>query len=154
MAALTTASLVGLEDYEPEEDGYYAPTPSRASRWLGLDPTVSTLNASSLLSSSLLSITFLVSINALQPFLLDQLGVAQRKQGTVTGQLLLADEVTALGLYALWGWAVDAGAGVRGVAVAGHAIVAVALWLYPRVCSVWPWLLLARIIFAVSFGAA
>ncbi|ORY68036.1 hypothetical protein BCR35DRAFT_171810 [Leucosporidium creatinivorum] len=149
MAGLTTASLVGLE--EPE-DPYYAPSPSPITRWLGLDPTVSPLNAFSLLSSSLLSITFLVALNAIQPAILDGLQVPQDKVGKVTGQLILADELIALALYAVWGWIADR-FGVRWVAVAGHGVISVALMLYPRVETVFPPLLLSRMLFACGASA-
>lgn len=146
MAGLTTASLVGLE--EPE-DPFYAPSPSPVTRWLGLDPTVSPLNAFALLSSSLLSITFLVALNSIQPAILDGLEVPQDRVGKVTGQLILADELVALTLYAVWGWTADR-FGVRWVAVTGHFIISIALMLYPRVETVFPPLLLSRMLFAVS----
>ena len=147
MAGLTTASLVGLE--EPEVDQYYfnARSPSRFIRRLGLSDEVSPLNAISLLLSALLSITWLVALNTLQPSVLNELHV--EKPGGITGTLTLADELVALTTYFAWGLLADR-KGVRWIAVAGHLICSAALLAYPRVRAVYPALLLTRMLFAVG----
>lgn len=151
MAGLTTASLVGLEEPEPVDEYYYAPpAPSRFTRWLGLSDEVTSLNALALLSSGLLSITWLVSMNVLQPAVLQQLAdVKEGREGTATGNLTLADELVALSMYFIWGLVADR-KGVRWIAVAGHLLCGLALFLYPRARSAYPALLLTRMLFAVS----
>ncbi|SCV68161.1 BQ2448_282 [Microbotryum intermedium] len=166
MAGLTTASLVGL--YEPEPDselnnGVFVDhedalrssrtslrSASRLTAYLGLDDSVRPINALALASSTLLSIALLVFLNASQPFLLDLLGVPKARLGRVTGQLVLADELVALGCYSVWGFVSDR-IGVRWVAVAGHALCGVSLLAYANVHL--SWLILARMLFAVGASA-
>lgn len=150
MAGLTTASLVALE--EPQDDPVYAIDQSRLSRWLGLDSSISTINAIGLLTSGLSTITSLVFLNASQPFLLDYLDV-KHGRGSVTGRLLFADEMTSLVVYFIAGVTADR-LGIRLVAVTGHVIVAVALLLYVSVKSTYPGLLLSRMFFAVRHPPA
>ncbi|SCZ89896.1 BZ3500_MvSof-1268-A1-R1_Chr1-3g01646 [Microbotryum saponariae] len=163
MAGLTTASLVGLYEPEPETEldhGVFADhrpsssmprstaSSSRLTAYLGLDRSVRPINAVALASSTLLSITLLVFLNASQPFLLDLLDVPNA--GRMTGQLVLADELVALGCYSVWGFISDR-IGVRWVAVAGHALCGVALVAYVNVpLSV---LIIARMLFAVGASA-
>ncbi|SGY17755.1 BQ5605_C015g07878 [Microbotryum silenes-dioicae] len=165
MAGLTTASLVGLYEPEPEPEteldhGVFADhrpsssmlrsaaSSSRLTAYLGLDRSVRPINAVALASSTLLSITLLVFLNASQPFLLDLLDVPNA--GRMTGQLVLADELVALGCYSVWGFISDR-IGVRWVAVAGHALCGVALVAYVNVpLSV---LIIARMLFAVGASA-
>lgn len=145
MAGLTTASLVALE--EPLDEPALTLHRPRLARWLGLSESTTSLNAVGLLSSALSTITSLVFLNASQPFLLDYLDV-KKGRGSVTGTLLLADELVALIVYFIAGAAADR-LGIKSVAVAGHVLVAVALVLYVSVKSVFPALLLSRMLFAV-----
>lgn len=152
MAGMTTSSLVSL--YDPDDTPSSpttptAPSPSRFTNYLGLDPTVTPLNALSLLSSSLLTITFFVSLNSIQPFLLTSLGIKSKEIGNVTGTLILVDEIVSLSLYFVFGVLADR-FGVRMIASGGHLAAGMGMMGYAIAGKVWPWLLVARIIFAVG----
>ncbi|GAA5915350.1 hypothetical protein JCM6882_000227 [Rhodosporidiobolus microsporus] len=105
----------------------------------------------SLFSHSALAISSLVFINSASPFVLSiLLGVPSKHTGSLTSRLLLADELTALVCY-LPGGVLSDRWGVKVVAVAGHAIVAVALVCYVQARS-FAWLVAARVLFAVGAG--
>lgn len=130
------------------DDG--AMTRSRLTHHLGLGPTVRPLNVVALLSSALLSISFLVFLNSIQPFYLSTvLGVPSDILGTVTGNLILADELCALVLVFVWG-AVSDRVTVRWVAVLGHLFVAAGLGSYTVSRRVYPDVLGSRLVFSVS----
>ncbi|KAK4047462.1 hypothetical protein OIV83_005374 [Microbotryomycetes sp. JL201] len=150
MAGLTTASLVSLDDPLDEPSvGLVRPW----QRALGVSPQTRLLGCTALLSTAVLSISFLVFLNSAQPFVLDQLGVDKHERGHVTGQLILADELVALAGYLVWGYCADSILGVRKVASLGYAIVALALVLFVSVDSVFPGLLTIRILFASGASA-
>ncbi|GAA6008354.1 hypothetical protein JCM10207_000097 [Rhodosporidiobolus poonsookiae] len=122
--------------------------PSRRP-WSRLFPPLPFSSLVALLSNSLLSIASLVFINAATPFVLSLLlGIPSSRTGTVTGQGLLADELTALLAYLPAGKAADRW-GVKCVAVFGHAVIAGALVLYVQARSVGE-LIAVRMLFAIG----
>ncbi|KAK4046728.1 hypothetical protein OIO90_006459 [Microbotryomycetes sp. JL221] len=157
MAGLTTASLVSLDEPTPlyDNDQVLQPrqTRQRWHEWFGLSSTTTKLDAIAFLSTALLSISFLVFLNSSQPFVLDQLGVHKHERGSVTGKLILADEIVALVGYLVWGYVADNFVGIGIVAGVGNVIVGFALVLFVSVKSVWPGLLIARILFATGASA-
>lgn len=152
MAALTTASLVAL--YEPDLPLDDDPAPPSTFRShlissFGLSKTVTLFNIFALLSSGFTSVCFLVFLNSSQVFVLsDLLAVPTDKIGTITGDLILADELLSLGAVFVWGACCDV-MGIRWVAVVGNWLVGMSFVAYVEVKSVFPGLLLARLLFAV-----
>lgn len=127
---------------------------SRFRSSLPFAPSATPVQAATyLLGVSLFSISFLVFLNSSVSFVItDRLG--QREGvGDVVGTLGFVDELVALVACPAWGLASDR-VGVRNVAVAGYAIIAVALVLFVAAKNVYPQLLLARIVFAVGASAA
>ena len=128
------------------------PPRSKVIHYLGLGATVRPLNVVARSSSALLSISFLVFLNGIQPFFLTTvLHVPSESLGTTTGNLILADELLALLLVFVWG-AVSDRITVRWVAVLGHLFVGLGVWLYTVSRSVYPGVLGARLVFSVSRG--
>ncbi|GJN94300.1 hypothetical protein Rhopal_007374-T1 [Rhodotorula paludigena] len=122
---------------------------SRLSAWLGLSPGVSVAVLCAVLSNALLSVSYLVLVNAASPFVLSALvAVPAHEHGRATGTLLLADELTALALYLPAGALADE-RGVKAVAVAGHAVVAAALVAYVQARTE-AQLVAARVLFAIG----
>lgn len=156
MAALTTASLVAL--YEPDLPLDDDPAPPSTFRShlissFGLSKTVTLFNIFALLSSGFTSVCFLVFLNSSQVFVLsDLLAVPTDKIGTITGDLILADELLSLGAVFVWGACCDV-MGIRWVAVVGNWLVGMSFVAYVEVKSVFPGLLLARLLFAVGASA-
>lgn len=125
---------------------------SSLTHYFGLGPTVRPLNVVALASSALLSISFLVFLNSVQPFFLTSVlhpPVPRDRLGQVTGTLILADELLSLLLVFAWGVVADR-VTVRWVAVAGHIIAGGGLGLYTLSKRVYPDVLLSRLVFAVS----
>ena len=118
---------------------------------LGLAPHTTPLNVSALLSSAALSISLLVFLNAAQPFLLALLLVPSGEAGALTGRLILADQLAALGLALVWGAAADR-VGIRVVVPTGYGLLAVGLGGYGLVRGRGQ-LLWFRLVFAVSGGS-
>jgi MFS family permease len=81
----------------------------------------------------------------------DRIG-QKRRVGDAVGTLGFYDEVVALVACPLWGMLSDR-IGVRNVAVAGYAIVGISLFVFMQAKSVFPGLLLARLLFSLG-GAA
>ncbi|GAA5969057.1 hypothetical protein JCM21900_005768, partial [Sporobolomyces salmonicolor] len=126
--------------------------PSSLASWLGLAPWVRPLHVISLLSTCCLSISFLVFISAASSFVLSTLQhVPAAETGDAMGSLILADELSALGMYFPAGAVADRW-GVRWVAVAGYVVVAIALVLYVQARDVWE-LVAVRVLFASGAGA-
>lgn len=167
MAGYTTGTLVAL--YEPE--AAHVQPPASFTTQFGLAPHVRRLNVFALISSAFvsprdrsvgrlgscdcpqLSIAWLVFLNASQVFVLsDLLDVPPERIGSTTGTFILADETVSLLMVFVWGGVADVG-GVRWVNVMGHLIVGLAFFCYVNVGTVYPGLLLARMLFAVSTGA-
>ncbi|GAA5901296.1 uncharacterized protein JCM6883_000168 [Sporobolomyces salmoneus] len=121
------------------------------STWLGLATHVRPLQVFAALSTAAFSISLLVFISAATPFLLTSLlDVPANRTGDITGTLILADELTALGLYLPVGGLCDR-FGVKYVASGGYLVVSIALVFYVQCRKVWE-LVLVRILFAA--GAA
>jgi MFS family permease len=103
---------------------------------------------------SLLSITSLVAMDALQPYALQEIyGVAEDEIGRTTGRLALAYETWSLLWLALWG-GLSERLGRRRVFAAGFILMAVAMLLVPAGTSVWAHLLPIRLLFAQGAAAA
>ncbi|KAK4650053.1 hypothetical protein QC762_702790 [Podospora pseudocomata] len=106
-----------------------------------------------LLGISLFSISFLVFLNSSLSFVITDLIGVKEGVGDIVGTLGFVDELVALVACPIWGLVSDR-AGVRYVAVAGYAVIGLALFLFVQARNVYPQLLLARIFFAVGATAA
>lgn len=73
--------------------------------------------------------------------------------GDVVGTLGFVDELVALVACPGWGLVSDR-LGVRWVAVIGYAIIGLSLALFVQAKTVYPQLLLARVLFAIGASAA
>lgn len=93
------------------------------------------------------SICVLVSVNALSPFVVASLAPA-RDVSTIVGTLVFADQLLAVALVLVWGWLADR-TSAKLLIVAGHAIVALALAIFPTCRRAYPELLLTRLLFSV-----
>ncbi|KAI8634723.1 hypothetical protein F5Y19DRAFT_122300 [Xylariaceae sp. FL1651] len=129
-------------------------TSDLTSRLLPFSPSTTPLQAATyLLGISLFSISFLVFLNSAVSFVItDLLGVKQGV-GDIVGTLGFVDELVALVACPVWGLASDR-LGVRWVAVLGYAVIAVSLWVFVQARTVYPALVLARILFALGATAA
>ncbi|KAG5918342.1 hypothetical protein E4U42_006887, partial [Claviceps africana] len=124
------------------------------ARFLPFAPSTTTTQAVTyLLGISLFSISFLVFLNSSISFVVTDLIGQKENVGDVVGTLGFADELVALVACPAWGLVSDR-LGVRWVAAMGYAIIGIALGLLVRARSVYPQLLLARILFAVGASAA
>ncbi|GAA5970648.1 hypothetical protein JCM3765_001181 [Sporobolomyces pararoseus] len=126
--------------------------PPHLTRYFGLSPLIDSKQILASLTSSCLSISFLVFISSSTPFLLSSSSteIPSNRVGDVTGKLVFVDELTALGLYLPIGSLMDLN-GVRKVTSIGYLVVAVGLISYSQSTKVWQ-LVVARIVFAA--GAA
>ena len=106
-----------------------------------------------LLGISLFSISFLVFLNSSVSFVITDLIGVKHGVGDIVGTLGFVDEVVALVACPVWGLVSDR-LGVRHVAVAGYAVIGLALFVFVQARNVYPHLLLARIFFAVGASAA
>lgn len=126
----------------------------RLLRRLPFSESASALQALTyLLGISLFSISFLVFLNSSVSFVITDLIGVKDGVGDIVGTLGFVDELVALVACPLWGLVSDR-AGVRYVAVAGYAVIGLALFLFVQARNVYPQLLLARIFFAVGATAA
>lgn len=73
--------------------------------------------------------------------------------GDIVGTLGFADELVAIVAAPLWGVLSDGRLGTRGVVVSGYAIIFLSLIVFVNVPSVYPGLLLARMLFSVGAAA-
>ncbi|CUS12114.1 unnamed protein product [Tuber aestivum] len=105
-----------------------------------------------LLGVSLFSISFLVFLNAALSFVLTDLLHKRSRLGDIVGTLGFVDELVAIFAAPFWGAVSDGKLGTRGVVVLCYWIVAGSLVLFVNVPTVYPGLLLARMVFSV--GAA
>jgi len=123
-------------------------------RRLPLSPHVRPLQATTyLFAVPLFSIAFLVFLNSSLSFLLTHLfHVSAKKLGTIVGTLGFVDEIVAIFAAPVWGLISDGRVGTRGVASMGYLAIAVSLILAVELKSVYPGLIIGRIVF--SLGAA
>ncbi|KAK3322601.1 hypothetical protein B0H66DRAFT_210373 [Apodospora peruviana] len=127
---------------------------NRVLRFLPFAESTTALQAVTyLLGISLFSISFLVFLNSSVSFVITDLIGVKDGVGDIVGTLGFVDEVVALIACPVWGLVSDR-SGVRYVAVAGYAVIGVALFLFVQARNVYPQLLLARIFFAVGATAA
>lgn len=123
-------------------------------RYLPFAPSTTPLQALTyLLGISLFSISFLVFLNSSVSFVITDLIGQKEGIGDVVGTLGFADELVVLVACPAWGLVSDR-LGVRWVAVIGYTIIGLSLALFVQARSVYPQLLLARILFAVGASAA
>ena len=93
------------------------------------------------------SICILVALNALSPFLVASLAPAS-DVSTIVGTLVFVDQLFAVALVLVWGWLADR-TSAKLLVVSGHAIVALALAIFPTCRRAYPDLLLTRLLFSV-----
>lgn len=94
------------------------------------------------LTTSGLGISFLVFLNAAQPFVLRQIiNIPNHNLARVSSTLIFCDELMALVMVLLWGRIADR-LSPRTVTAAANLIVALALVLFVQVKSAYPGLLL------------
>lgn len=121
---------------------------------LPFSPHIRPLHATTyLLGVALFSISFLVFLNSSVSFVLTDLLHLSPPIGDIVGTLGFADELVAIFAAPLWGVLSDGPLGTRGVVVSGYAIIFLSLIVFVNVPSVYPGLLLARMLFSVG-GAA
>ncbi|KAF4967186.1 hypothetical protein FSARC_5219 [Fusarium sarcochroum] len=106
-----------------------------------------------LLGISLFSISFLVFLNSSVSFVITDLIGQKEGVGDVVGTLGFVDELVALVACPGWGLVSDR-LGVRWVAVIGYAVIGVSLALFVQAKTIYPQLLLARVLFAIGASAA
>eukprot|EP00171_Calliarthron_tuberculosum_P012102 IDg12102t1 len=126
----------------------------RPVRWLrsSLRSDVTLLSFFLYLAAALLSICFLVHLNASQAFIFSNvIGVDTSRLGEATGSLALYDELLSLAAVLAWGVLSDR-IGRRIVYTLGFLIIGVATIVFPFASNLYPQLLLARLLFAI--GAA
>ncbi|KAM0249469.1 hypothetical protein ACHAP5_002858 [Fusarium lateritium] len=123
-------------------------------RHLPFAPSTTPLQALTyLLGISLFSISFLVFLNSSVSFVITDLIGQKEGVGDVVGTLGFVDELVALVACPGWGLVSDR-LGVRWVAVIGYAIIGVSLALFVQAKTIYPQLLLARVLFAIGASAA
>ncbi len=105
-----------------------------------------------LLGIALFSIAFLVFLNSSISFVITDVIGQKKDNGDAVGTLGFADELLALVACPLWGLLSDR-IGVRVVAVAGYCIIGFSLICLVQSSTVYPDLLVARLMFSVG-GAA
>ncbi|KAF5669590.1 major facilitator superfamily transporter [Fusarium heterosporum] len=123
-------------------------------RYLPFAPSTTPLQALTyLLGISLFSISFLVFLNSSVSFVITDLIGQKEGVGDVVGTLGFVDELVALVACPGWGLVSDR-LGVRWVAVIGYAIIGISLALFVQAKTIYPQLLLARVLFAIGASAA
>lgn len=90
-------------------------------------------------------------LNTTQPFLISQLGDVKH-QGSISGNLIFADELFSMFLVLVWGSLADI-VGTKPVAVTGYLCIAFALATYTIAGKPWPDLLYCRLLFALGGSA-
>lgn len=127
---------------------------SRFSRLMPFSPSTTPLQATTyLLGISLFSISFLVFLNSAVSFVITDLIGIKSQVGDIVGTLGFVDEIVALVACPVWGLASDR-LGVRWVAVLGYTVIGLALFVFVQARTVYPSLMLARILFAIGATAA
>ncbi|KAF9165795.1 hypothetical protein DFQ26_009319 [Actinomortierella ambigua] len=109
-------------------------------------------NLISYLLASALTITLVVFISIVQPFVLTMVLGMRGNLGNTTGSLILYDEILTLPMVIIWGIVSDR-IGRRAVYSTGFICLGTALILYGYVENVYPQLLLCRLLFAIGSAA-
>ena len=107
---------------------------------LGLAPSIKPINVIAFCTSAFLSISFLVYLNASSSFFLSNYldpPPPENELGSITGTLLLADELLSLAVVLIWGTISDR-TEVRVIVVCGHSIIGLAFLLFTTVKSAFP----------------
>ncbi|KAF3941847.1 hypothetical protein ABW19_dt0203930 [Dactylella cylindrospora] len=105
-----------------------------------------------LLAICLFSISFLVFLNSALSFVVTDLFGVQDGVGSIVGTLGFVDELVAVFMVIFWGSLSDK-IGTRLVAVCGYFLVGLALVLAVQVQTIYPGLLLARMLFSTGASA-
>ncbi|KAF3088879.1 hypothetical protein TWF569_009521 [Orbilia oligospora] len=100
----------------------------------------------------LFSISFLVFLNSALSFVVTDLFGIQDGVGSIVGTLGFVDELVAVFMVIFWGVLSDR-IGTRTIAVSGYILVGVSLVVVVQVKSVYPGLVLARILFSMGASA-
>ncbi|KAK6331562.1 hypothetical protein TWF718_002111 [Orbilia javanica] len=100
----------------------------------------------------LFSISFLVFLNSALSFVITDLFGIQDGVGSIVGTLGFVDELVAVFMVIFWG-ALSDRIGTRMIAVSGYVLVGVSLVVVVQVKSVYPGLVLARILFSMGASA-
>lgn len=128
-----------------------------------LHPSASAMNIATYSFAVFMSIASFVFLNALQPAILEEIVKYPRNlHGTATAWLTIADELTALAFFALWGFSSDLLNSRRIPYSLGFLFLSLGLFLYPQAKEAFPSnfsafftsLLFFRMIFAVGASAA
>ncbi|KAK6524367.1 hypothetical protein TWF281_011275 [Arthrobotrys megalospora] len=100
----------------------------------------------------LFSISFLVFLNSALSFVVTDLFGITDGVGSIVGTLGFVDELVAVFMVIFWG-ALSDRIGTRMIAVSGYILVGVSLVVVVQVKSVYPGLILARILFSMGASA-
>ncbi|KAK6345802.1 hypothetical protein TWF730_010145 [Orbilia blumenaviensis] len=100
----------------------------------------------------LFSISFLVFLNSALSFVVTDLFGIQDGVGSIVGTLGFVDELVAVFMVIFWGTLSDR-IGTRMIAVSGYILVGVSLVVVVQVKSIYPGLVLARILFSMGASA-
>ncbi|KAK6511099.1 hypothetical protein TWF481_000021 [Arthrobotrys musiformis] len=100
----------------------------------------------------LFSISFLVFLNSALSFVVTDLFGIQDGVGSIVGTLGFVDELVAVFMVIFWG-ALSDRIGTRMIAVSGYILVGVSLVVVVQVKSIYPGLVLARILFSMGASA-
>lgn len=122
---------------------------------LPFSPNIRPLHALTyLFGVPLFSIAFLVFLNSSLSFLLTNLfSIPSSRLGSIVGTLGFVDELVAIFAAPIWGFISDGRIGTRGVSVLGYIAIALSLILFVEVPTVYPGLIISRIIFSIGAAA-
>lgn len=127
-------------------------TQNGTNRVPSISPSMSYVNVLSYFLSCLASVCFLVFMSASVPFVITNVIGKKGPIGDDVGNLGFADQIVSIIMAPLWG-ALSDKAGTRIVTSAGYIILGAALILFVNASSVYPNLLVYRMIVAVSGSA-
>lgn len=108
--------------------------------------------AAYLIGVCLFSISFLVFLNASSSFAVTDIIGQRQHVGDVVGTLSFADELLGLAACPLWGILADR-IGLRAVSMLGLLIIALSFVVVPSSRTVYPGLLLVRLLFSIGAAA-
>ncbi|GAA5995161.1 hypothetical protein JCM5350_002792, partial [Sporobolomyces pararoseus] len=125
--------------------------PSRLTSYFNLSSRITPLQVVASLTSSALSISFLVFISSTTPFLLSNFPrIPPKEIGSIVARLVFVDELTALGLYLPIGTLMDLDSvGLTKVTSIGYLFVGTGLLGYVQSKEIWQ-LVFNRVVFATA----